>query len=112
MPAKTIDDILDELVQKTKAEFSEVPMEFSSRLYAEHAELWIYILQLDEKILDKIKKYAKAEEQSLAKDDLPVWIFVKTWTGPWPGGESEAELKEKREKFLQKLPTLRSIMSQ
>ena len=101
MPTQTVDDRLDELKENIKRRFPETRMEFSTRQFDLHAELWIYVLQIDQ--FDAVKAYAKELGRVPANEDFPIWVFAKTWSGPWPGGETEEMLKRRRQEFLRNI---------
>lgn len=98
----TMTDRLDKFVDRIQKQFPNVHIEFSLRSESEdYGELWVYVLDLDR--YDEVRKFCEDLEAEIDRSDLPIWILTKSWTGPWPGGESEAELRERRIKFKERM---------
>jgi len=98
----TTDDLLNVHKDMIMQQFPNVPLEFSGRVYEDHLELWVYVL--DAAKYEDVKSYCKNEVQPLRTEPaVPVCIYVKTWSGPWPGGESEQELKRRREIYRERI---------
>jgi hypothetical protein len=85
-----------------QGEFPNVPMEFTVQEFTNHAELWIYVLNLDayERVRERCRQIS--EQEKLDKQDPEIWLLVKSWTGPWPGGQSEQDLRTRRDAFRRK----------
>jgi len=96
------EDILAQIENALRAEFPKVKMEFATQSFTRHVELWIYVLSLSEyeQVQDTCRRLAK--ELALDQQEPEIWLLAKTWTGSWPGGESEQETKRRREEFRQK----------
>jgi len=77
-------------------------MEFATQSFANHVELWISVLDLSkyDRVLDICRNLT--EENRLEEREPEIWLLAKTWIGPWPGGESEQEMKRRREEFRHK----------
>ena len=99
---KSTETLLTEIEEEIKESFPDLRMEFATQFFTYHVELWIYVLDLSnyEKVLDKCRQLTETEK--LEEREPQIWLLAKTWTGPWPGGESEQELKRRREAFRQK----------
>lgn len=99
---KSTETLLTEIEEQIKRSFPSLRMEFATQSFTNHVELWIYVLDLSsyEEVLDKCRQLTETEK--LEEREPQIWLLAKTWTGPWPGGESEQELKQRREKFRQK----------
>lgn len=98
----TTDDLLDARISMLKSKFPDVLLEFSKRVFDDHLELWVYVMTLTR--FDDVKAYCEQEIEPLKiEPNIPIWIFTKTWSGPWPGGESEQEIKTRRETFRERL---------
>lgn len=95
-------DILTEIETRLQEEFPDVKMEFATQTFTKHAELWIYVLTFGEykRVRDACRRLTK--ELALEQREPEIWLIAKAWTGPWPGGESEQELKRRRDEFKQK----------
>lgn len=101
MPKPT-ETILTEIQDYLNQDFSDVRMEFATQSFTNHVELWIYVLDLSgyDRVLDACRRLT--EEKGLEEREPAIWLLTKTWTGPWPGGESEQEIKRRREEFRYK----------
>ncbi|MCW3098679.1 MAG: hypothetical protein JWL77_4297 [Chthonomonadaceae bacterium] len=95
----TIEDTLTRLEQKFRDEFRDVKMEFSKQIFANHAELWIYVLDLSKYEDVRKRSDSLTEEEGLDRQTPEIWLLPKPWTGPWPSGESEQKIRERREEF-------------
>jgi len=98
MPMST-EDTLTEIEKRLRQAFPNVRMEFATQSFTKHVELWIYVLDLSEynRVLDTCRLLSN--EKGLEEREPEIWLLAKTWTGPWPGGESEQEIKQRREEF-------------
>lgn len=98
MPTST-EDALTEIENLLGQAFPNVRMEFATQSFTKHTELWIYVLDLKEydRVLDECRRLS--DEKRLDEREPEIWLLAKTWTGPWPGGESEQEIKRRREEF-------------
>lgn len=100
---KSTETLLTEIEEEIKRSFPNLRMEFATQSFTNHVELWIYVL-------DDLSKYEQVlsachrltETKELEEREPQIWLLAKTWTGPWPGGESEQEIKRRREQFRQK----------
>jgi len=92
---------LETLERKMRDEYQDALVDVSTRRFDDHAELWVYVRTLDqyETINARCQEVTKEHEGR----DLPIWVFAKTWTGPWPGGESEQDIRKRREEFKQRV---------
>lgn len=98
---EAIEEALEQLEQEVRKQHSGAKLEFSSRVFQDHAELWVYVLSSGD--YDVVDKQCHELMRDGEKKPYPVWVFAKTWTGPWPGGESEAVLKQRRKEFLERV---------
>lgn len=98
MPMST-EDVLTQIENRLRQDFPNVKMEFATQSFTQHVELWIYVLDLSEydRVLDMCRLLSN--EKGLEEREPEIWLLAKTWTGPWPGGESEQEIKRRREEF-------------
>lgn len=99
---KSTESMLTEIEAHLSQSFPDVRMEFATQSFTNHVELWIYVLDLSEydKVLDVCRQLT--EEKGLEEREPGIWLLAKTWTGPWPGGESEHEIKQRRDEFRHK----------
>jgi hypothetical protein len=99
---KLTENVLTEVEDYIKRSFPKVRMEFATQSFTNHVELWIYVLDLSEydQVLNVCRRLT--EEKKLEEQEPEIWLLAKTWTGPWPGGESEQEIKHRREEFRQR----------
>lgn len=99
---KSTQSILTEIEDHLIQSFPDVRMEFATQSFNQHIELWIYVLELSkyDEILDVCRQLT--EEKRLEEREPEIWLLAKTWTGPWPGGESEQDIKQRREEFRHK----------
>lgn len=99
---KSTESVLTEIESHLRQSFLDVRMEFATQSFTNHVELWIYVLDLSayDKVLDVCRRLT--EEKGLEDREPEIWLLAKTWTGPWPGGESEQEIKQRREEFRRK----------
>lgn len=99
-----IEDTLSQIETQLHKEFPSVKMEFATQSFSNHLELWVYVLDINayEHVQESCRRIAEAEK--LEKRDPEVWLMAKTWTGPWPGGEAEQEIKQRREEFRRRHP--------
>lgn len=101
--------LLERLERDLRNEFVGIPLEFSKQVFPNHVELWIYVL--NQSSFSEIKQRCRqiAHERQL-DDEIPgVWLIVRTWSGPWSGGDSATDLRkaevleQKREALLRKM---------
>ena len=99
---KSTENMLTEIEDYIRQSFTNVRMEFATQSFTNHVELWIYVLDLSEydQVLDVCRRLT--EEKGLEEREPGIWLLAKAWTGPWPGGDSEQEIKQRREEFRQK----------
>ena len=100
---KSTEALLTEIEEEIKRSFPDLRMEFATQSFTYHVELWIYVLSNlseYERVLGVCRQLTEAK--GLEEQEPQIWLLAKTWTGPWPGGESEQELRQRREKFRQK----------
>jgi len=99
---KSTENILTEIEDNISQSFPDVRLEFATQSFANHVELWIYVLDISKH--DQVVKACRTltEEKRLEEREPAIWLLAKTWTGPWPGGESEQEMKRRREEFRHK----------
>jgi hypothetical protein len=99
---KSTESMLTEIESHLRQSFPDVRMEFAIQSFTNHVELWIYVLDLSayDKVLDVCRWLTK--EKELEEREPEIWLLAKTWTGPWPGGESEQEIKRRRDEFRQR----------
>ena len=99
---KSTETLLTEIEDHLGQSFPDVRMEFATQSFTNHVELWIYVLDLSayDQVLDVCRQLT--EEKGLEEREPEIWLLAKTWTGPWPGGESEQEIKRRREEFRHK----------
>jgi hypothetical protein len=92
----SLDERFDVIEMMVRGEFSDVNLEFTRQVFAKHAEEWVYVL--DRARFEEIQLLCqKIEKEAVAVQDPEIWILTKTWTGPWPGGDSEAEIHNARD---------------
>lgn len=96
---QTSRDTLTRIEDDLRAEFPNTKMEFATQSFTEHAELWVYVLTMGDydHIRDACRRLTK--ELALEQREPEIWLLAKAWTGPWPGGESEQEIRRRREAF-------------
>ena len=99
---KSNETMLIEIENHIRQSFPNVPMEFATQAFTNHVELWIYVLDLGryDQVLEECRRLT--EEKELEEREPAIWLLAKTWTGPWPGGESEQEIKRRRDEFRQR----------
>lgn len=97
-----VERIVSRLETTLRGEFPEVPMEFTVQEFTNHAELWIYVLNLDKYERVRARCHQIAEQEKLDEQQPEIWLLVKTWTGPWPGGQSEQDVRTRRDEFRHK----------
>ncbi|MGD0091025.1 MAG: hypothetical protein ABSE73_13995 [Planctomycetota bacterium] len=91
-------ETLGELEKFIQAKYPDVKMEFSWNISDRLAVLWVYVLDKD-----KFKAVeAQCKQLTEEHDDktYPFWVFAEAWSGPWPGGEPIAKIKQRRKEFL------------
>ncbi len=103
MPTQDVDRMLEQVEQQLRRDFPPVEskprLEFTRQYFARHVELWIYTLQLNDYERIKASCDQISREKRLDEMEPEVWLLIKTWTGPWPGGETEQELRQRRDEF-------------
>jgi hypothetical protein len=99
---KSTENTLTEIEDHIRQSFPNARIKFATQSFKNHVELWIYVLDLSEydQVLDVCRRLT--EEKGLEDREPEIWLLAKTWTGPWPGGESEQEIKRRREEFRHK----------
>ncbi len=99
---KSTETLLIEIEDYLNQSFPDARMKFATQSFTNHIELWIYVLELSryEQVLDLCRRLT--EEKGLEEREPEIWLLAKTWTGPWPGGESEQDTKRRREEFRHK----------
>ena len=90
------------LIAEIKAHFSDVRFGFSRKDFGDRQELWVYLLSNIDRFRE-VDEFCKTLEGDHKESPFPVSIVAKAWTGPWPGGQSEAELRRRREEFMRRL---------
>jgi hypothetical protein len=98
---EAIQDALELLEQEIRKAHPRARLEFSDRVFEGHAELWVYVLS--PKDFPAIDRQCQSLMKEWETKPYPFWVFAKSWTGPWPGGEGEAVLKQRRKEFLERL---------
>jgi len=93
------DAALEELEVTLSREFPGVNLKLATQSFVRHVELWVYVLDLDQYSAVRERCKALSEEKHLEERTPEVWIIVKDWAGPWPGGESLQEIERRREEF-------------
>ena len=99
------DDLIEQELEarerEMRDEYRDALVDVSTRRFDDHAELWVYVGALDryERINARCQEVTKEYEAR----DLPIWVFAKTWTGPWPGGDSEQDIRRRRKEFMQRV---------
>jgi hypothetical protein len=90
-------------LQKTlRDELCGVRLEFAVQVFPNHVELWVYVLEMGD--YDRVRAQCSklSADMELDRSEPEIWLLVRTWTGPWPGGESEQKLRERRDDFKRK----------
>ena len=100
MPSLTTKEVVEQYIREIESQFPGVLFEFSTRVFKDHTELWVYVLDLPRH--EEVRRYCKKLEGTPFKPSVCPWIFVKTWTGSWPGGDSEEAIKQRRNDFLKR----------
>jgi hypothetical protein len=93
---QNINDVLDAIESTLYREFPNAKFEYARQSYTNHVELWIYILNLSDYQAVQKRCDDLEIELKLESFDPKIWLLVKTWTGPWPGGETENQIRELR----------------
>jgi len=93
---KPVEVQLTELAAQIKAQFGETPIEFTTKVFENHAELWVYVLALESAPTVRAWCHDLALSADLDNQQPEIWIIVRTWSGPWDSGGSEQELRRKR----------------
>lgn len=100
MHRQDVRDILERVENEIRSRFADVGIEFATQTFTNHVELWVYVLDLQRYEEVKAACDAITRRDSLDEMDPEIWMLVKTWTGHWPGGEAEYELRrQRREEF-------------
>ena len=81
-------DNIKEIISKKCEKKYDTHLEFSTRVFEKHAELWIYVVD-DHSYFDEIQTIC----EKLSNDKI--WILVNKWSGPWPGASEDLEPKRK-----------------
>jgi len=85
-----VDAVLEQVEKRIREQFPSTGagprIEFTRQYFSRHVELWVYTLEM--KDYGPVKELCGQIAQEKRLDDLDpeVWLLVKTWTGPWPGG--------------------------
>ena|ERR1700722_14558043 len=99
----TLDTALEGLQTKLREAFPKVMLEFAVQIFANHVELLVYVLDMKQYESVRARCNVLSKELEEKGSEPEIWILARTWTGPWPGGESEQELRDKlREDFKRK----------
>ena len=98
----SLENTLARLQQTLQNEFSDVPLEFTTQVFPNHVELWVYVLAMGEYDRVRARCNQLSGDLELDQSQPEIWLLPKTWTGPWPGGESEQKLRERRDDFKRK----------
>lgn len=93
-----LNDIYNLISSEIRVRFPEVNLEFEAKSFRDRSELWVYVL--DRKWLSEVEAYCRLLEKRPIGPQIPLRIIVKTWTGTWPGGESEQDIRDRRRKSL------------
>lgn len=99
--AKTMEAQFDEIWRAFRQAHPNAKLEYSPVLYPDHAEAWVYVLDLDQ--FESVRETGKRIEGNYGSAEPPIWIVVRTWSGPWEGGLDETEIRRKRDEFVQRM---------
>jgi hypothetical protein len=98
----TLENTLARLQETLRDELSGIRLEFTTQVFLHHVELYVYVLDIGE--YDRVRALCSklSAEMELDRSEPEIWLLAKAWTGPWPGGESEQKLRERRDDFKRK----------
>ena len=102
MHARSAEEMLERVERRIRDAFPAGCLEIARRDFPRHIEVWVYVLDLNSYVRVKTESERIVREEHLDEADPEIWLLVKSWTGPWPGGESEEELRRRREEFRKK----------
>ncbi len=92
----SLNERFDAIESKIRTNYPGVNLEFTRQVFAKHAEEWVYVMDLAR--FDDVRRHCEQiEKETVAVQEPEIWILTKTWTGPWPGGDTEAEIRNARE---------------
>jgi hypothetical protein len=96
----TVNDVYNLLSGEILTSFPDVPFEFQVKNFHNRSELWVYVLNSSR--LKEVEEFCRSLERRPMEPPLPIRIriLVKTWSGPWPGGESEQTIRKRRQAYI------------
>jgi len=100
--------VFNALIAEVKARFPDVLFGFEGKLFGDAGELWVYVLRNMDRFKE-VDDFCKNLASRRTDPQFPVSILAKTWTGPWPGGQSEEELRKRREEFKRRMAGAGSV---
>lgn len=94
-----VEEELDRLEERIGSGFPGARIEYSASVFPSYIEFRVFVLDLDR--YQHVKDFCRQleDDENLGNRAPKIWVMVRTWTGPWPGGESEQELRSRREEF-------------
>ena len=94
----TVGDLYNLISSEIRTRFADVNLEFEVKTFHNRSELWVYVLNTRK--TQEISSFCRQLERRPMEPQVPLHILVKTWTGPWPGGESEQTIRERRRQAI------------
>lgn len=93
------DTAIDGIEAGLQREFPQAGLKLATQSFARHVELWVYVLNVEqyERVLERCRELTA--EKHLEDRNPEIWLVVRPWPGPWPGGESLHEIERRREEF-------------
>ena len=97
----TTTDVFNLLITEIQTHFPGVSLGYEDKEFSDRSELWVHVLDLNQ--FQAVDEFCKILNSRRVEPSIPVSVFAKTWTGPWPGGLSVQELKNRRDEFRKRL---------
>jgi hypothetical protein len=89
----SIKERLERIEAAIRAKFADVNIEVAWQVFSQHAEFWVYVLDIGR--YEEVQNWCRdIEKETIATQDPEIWLLTKTWTGPWLGGDTDAEIRE------------------
>ncbi|MGD0092353.1 MAG: hypothetical protein ABSE73_20750 [Planctomycetota bacterium] len=101
MKEHKVEETFQELEKLLRNEHPDAKLEFSSAVFDGHAEFTVMVFSKDK--YDAIREHCKALAQEYEERSYPIWIFARSWTGPWEGGESPREARKRSAEIRKRL---------
>jgi len=97
----TVEEFSNFIAGQIRARFPDVRMDIVLREYPGMPELHVFIGEVHR--YREVDDFCRELQLRRVDPPIPFKILVKTWTGPWPGGQSIEQLRKQQKEFLKRV---------